>query len=230
MKEIKIENVIIELEEPPKFFKFKPRKIYEVEVDLQRFPVTRKFRNREGKEYPALVYNIRVLKENGKVANTEWMLRKIGVGDYREYQDEDRKEIRIRPRKFSEAWQLAVIYDEFGAGIHKCIVTTREGNQGQVLMRFIHSKDCECLKSKKEQEIEEEKKGSEELRIYHPQEIAENLKEEIKEERVITVKEVAEQFNIDEDVARKALEILKEQGLAVKIREDKYYLSPKLES
>ncbi len=223
MREIRIEGeekIIIELEEPPKFFKFEPNKTYEVLIDLQRFPVIRKFKNKKGEEYPALVYNIKIVKENGREANSEWMQRRTDVGDYRE----ENGERRVKPRMFSEFWQLAQIYDEFGAGIHKCIVKTRKGNRGQVLTRIIHSKDCPCLKSKSKEKSEVEE--IENIQIYHPQEIAEKLKE-IKEERAISIQEVVQRYNVDEETARKALEILEKEGLAVKIREDKYYISPK---
>lgn len=224
MKEIRIENIIIELEEPLRFFKFKANKVYEVEIDLQRFPEIRKFKNRNGNEYLACIYNLRILKENGKEINSEWLQRKIGIGDYRE----DENGIRIKPRMFSEFWQLARIYSEYGAGIHRCIVKTRKGNKGQILTTFIHSRDCGCLKSK-ETKKEEERRESENICIYHPQEVAEKIKEELREEKAITVKEVIEKFNTDDETARKALELLVEEGLAVKIRDDRYYISPKSE-
>ena len=220
MKEVRIENVVIELEELSKFFKFEPNKTYEVEIDLQRFPVIRKFKKKNGEEYPACVYNIRILKENGKEVNSEWMLRKVGLSDYRE----DGNSIKVKPRIFSEFWQLAQIYYEFRSGIHKCIVKTRKGNRGQVLTRIIHSKDRPCLKSKSKEKSEGEE--IENIQIYHPQEIAEKLKE-IKEERAISIQEVVQRYNVDEETARKAMEILEEEGLAVKIRKDKYYISPK---
>ena len=220
-REVKVENIIIELEELPRFFKFEAGKTYEVEIDLQRFPIIGKFKNRNGEEYPACIFNLRIIKEDNETINSEWMVRRIGVGDYRE----DREEKRIKPRIGSELWQLVRIYLEYGAGIHRCIVKTRKGNQGQVLVRYTHSNECECLKKKKKREEKAER--AEELHIHHPQEIAERIKEEIEEERAITIKEVTEKFNTDEEIARKALEILEKEGLAVKIREDKYYFTPK---
>ncbi|ADB57517.1 GntR family transcriptional regulator [Archaeoglobus profundus] len=223
MKKIKIENVMIELEEPLRFFKFEADKIYEVEIDLQRFPIIKKFRSRNGGEYPACIYNLRILRENGKEINSEWMQRRVSVGDYRE----DENGIRVKPRMFSEFWQLAQIYDKFRAGIHKCIVKTKGGNKGQVLTRIIHSKDCDCLKSREGEKRREERDSD--IQVYHPQEIAERLKEDIKEEKAITVKEVMDRYNTNEETARKALDVLTEEGLAVKIREDKYFISPKSE-
>ena len=49
-KGIKIEDVIIELEDSLRFFKYEAEKTYEVEIDLQRFPILIKFRNRRKKE------------------------------------------------------------------------------------------------------------------------------------------------------------------------------------
>lgn len=219
MKEIRVENVVIELEEPPKFYKFEPNKTYEVEIDLQRFPEVRRFRKKNSKEFPACVYNIRILKENGEDVDSEWRLRRIGVGDYRE----DKNTLRVKPRMFSEFWQLSQIYDKFEPGIHKCIVKTRKGNRGQVLTRILHSEDCPCLKSKSKGRGGER---TEDMQISHPKEVAEKLKE-TGEERAVSIQEVVRRYNVDEETARKALEILEKEGLAVKIREDKYYISPK---
>ena len=70
-REIKIENVIIEFEKPLKFFKFEDGKTYEVEIDLQRILTILSFKKKNGEEYKACVYNIRILKENGKEINSE---------------------------------------------------------------------------------------------------------------------------------------------------------------
>ncbi len=215
MKEIKTDDVVIEIEELPRSLKFEADKTYEVEIDLQRFPVIKKFRRRNGKEYVACIYNIRVLKEGGKSINSEWIQRRVGIGDYRE----ENNLIGIKPRMFSEFWQLARIYHDFGAGIHKCIVRTRKGNKGQILVKITHSNDCECLKDK-----EGFQQSPENLQISHPEELAEKIKE-MKKEKIATPKEIAEEFNVDEEMAGKALEFLVDEGFAVKIKENKYYIS-----
>ena len=149
-------EITIIIPERPKFFKFEVNKTYEVEVDLQRFPIVRKFKNRKGEEYWACVYNLRVLKVDGTpIENPRWVPRRIPVGNA----DETDTGLQVVPRIGSEFYQLVSILTTYGKGVHKCIVETREGNNGQVLTRFKHSEDCECLKNKSNERSGQEDRG-----------------------------------------------------------------------
>lgn len=146
-------EITIIIPERPKFFKFKANKTYEVEVDLQRFPIVRKFKNKKGEEYWACVYNLRVLKVDGTpIENPRWVPRRVPAGNV----SESENNVQIVPRIDSEFYQLLEIMTKYGAGIHRCIVETKEGNEGHVLTRFKHSEDCECLKNKSNERNEQE--------------------------------------------------------------------------
>ncbi len=186
----------------PKYLRFEPNKTYIVEVDLQRFPDIRKFKNKKGEEYWACTYNIRVIKEDGKDVNSEWMQRRISVGDI----SENSNNIVVRPRINSEFWQLYTIKEKYGDGFHICTVTTKEGNKGQVIATFNPVKDHKEIESN-----------------YTA--IAEEIKKVGKGQPVNTEK-IAKHFNIDETTAKKALEILVDQGDALKVRENLFYVNP----
>lgn len=217
MKEIKIEDekkeIIIIHPTRPKFFKFEPNKTYEVEVDLQRFPEVEKFKNKNGNEYWACIYNLRILKEDEKKINSDWMQRRIGVGNVHE----NNGVIIVKPRMYSEFSQLLEIRDKLGPGIHRCIVKTRAGNRGQVLAKF-RPAVSEYSKSWR-------RKVTKDMDNLSPQELAEKIKKEVKE-KAITIEEIAKMFKTDEKTAEKALNILVNQGDAVKIKDDKFYINP----
>lgn len=193
------------------FFKFEANKTYEVEVDLQRFPIIRKFKTKRGKEYWACIYNIRVLKENEKDINSDWMQRRIGVGNVHENYDS----VIVEPRMYSEFWQLLEIQKKFGEGIHRCIVKTKAGNKGQVITRF---KPAVSEYLKNQGRIKNNRSRS------NPQELAERIREKVKE-KAVTIKEIVETFKTDEKSVEEALKILVRQGYAVAIKDNKFYIS-----
>jgi len=51
------------------------------------------------------------------------------------------------------------------------------------------------------------------------------IKKEVKE-KAITIEEIAKMFKTDEKTAEKALNILVNQGDAIKIKDDKFYINP----
>lgn len=187
------------------FFKFEANKTYEVEVDLQRFPIIRKFKTKRGNEYWACTYNIRVLKENEKDINSDWMQRRIGVGNVHENYDS----VIVKPRMYSEFWQLLEIQKKFGKGIHRCIVKTKAGNRGQVITRF-EPEVSEYLKTQENRD--------------RAQELAERIREKVKE-KAVTIKEIVETFKTDEKSAEEALKILVRQGYAVAINDNRFYIN-----
>ncbi len=215
-------EIQIIIPERPRFFKFEPNRTYEVEVDLQRFPELRKFKNKEGEEYWACVYNIRILKVDGEpIENPEWVLRRISVGNV----NENGGIIQIVPRLGSELYQLVNIWEKFGSGIHRCIVHTKQGDRGQVLAQFVHSDDCDCLKNKSEKKSVEEngEDGSNSVEDSDPEAVAERIKNS-NEKMTTTVEGLAERLGVTKEVAEKVIQILKEQGYAVELGGGRYLI------
>ena len=215
-------EITIIIPERPEFFKFKANKTYEVEVDLQRFPIVRKFKNKKGEEYWACVYNLRVLKVDGTpIENPRWVPRRVPAGNV----SESENNVQIVPRIGSEFHQLLEIMAKYGAGIHRCIVETREGNNEQVLTRFKHSEDCECLKNKSNERSGQEDRGRRAGSVENPD--PKVLVDEIKRNREkfsTTVEGLSEKLRVSKEIAEKIIQILKEEGCAVDLGNGKYLI------